>query len=114
MMQSQIPGIDVNEDDVGTNIVFFHITPDAKLDAATLVQRLDNEKGILVGGTCIFLASRIVWLVRAYVDTSCLCVRSAVVAGGYWNGQKVRAVTNLHISAQDIAYAVASIRDLMT
>ncbi|KAF1333564.1 L-allo-threonine aldolase, partial [Globisporangium splendens] len=83
MMQSQIPGIDVNEDDVDTNIVFFHITPDAKLDAATLVQRLDSEKGILVGG-------------------------------GYWNGQKVRAVTNLHISAQDIAYTVASVRDLMT
>lgn len=34
-------------------------------------------------------------------------------AGGYWNGEKVRAVTNLHVSSQDIEYVVASVRELM-
>lgn len=81
--QAKIPGIDVDESAVDTNIVFFHVTPDAKLNAATLVEKLDREKGVLVGG-------------------------------GYWNGEKVRAVTNLHVTPQDIAYTVASIRELMT
>lgn len=78
-----IPGIDVDESDVDTNIVFFHITPDAKLNAAALVEKLSSEKGVLVGG-------------------------------GYWSGERVRAVTNIHVTSQDIAYTVASIRELMT
>lgn len=41
----------MNEEEVDTNIVFFHITPDAKLNAAKLIEKLDSEKGILVGGT---------------------------------------------------------------
>lgn len=49
-MQAKIPGIDVDEDEVDTNIVFFHITPDAKLTAAELVEQLNKDKGILVGG----------------------------------------------------------------
>lgn len=73
----------MDESAVDTNIVFFHITPDAKLNAATLVEKLEREKSVLVGG-------------------------------GYWNGEKVRAVTNLHVTPQDIAYTVASIRELMT
>ena len=40
----------MHEDDVDTNIVFFHITPDAKLNAAELVAALEHEKGIVVGG----------------------------------------------------------------
>ncbi|KAL4099309.1 hypothetical protein PRIC1_007149 [Phytophthora ramorum] len=77
-----IPGIDINPDTVDTNIVFFTLKSDAKLDAPTLVQRLETEKGLLVG---------------AYAD-----------------GNRVRAVTNLHISDRDVEYAVASIHALLS
>lgn len=50
--QSQIPGINVNENDVDTNIVFFQVLPDAKLDALALMKRLEQDKGIHVGGKC--------------------------------------------------------------
>ncbi|CEG39855.1 l-allo-threonine aldolase [Plasmopara halstedii] len=54
---------------------------DAKLNATTLVQKLESEKGVLVG---------------AYAD-----------------GNRVRAVTNLHISSKDIEYTISSIRALL-
>ncbi|EEY64304.1 L-allo-threonine aldolase [Phytophthora infestans T30-4] len=79
---SSIPGVETNLDTVDTNIVFFALTPDAKLNATTLVQKLESEKGVLVG---------------AYAD-----------------GNRVRAVTNLHISSQDVEYTVASIRALLS
>ncbi|GMF39607.1 unnamed protein product [Phytophthora fragariaefolia] len=77
-----IPGVEIDPASIETNIVFFSLAPDAKLDATTLVQRLGSEKGVLVG---------------AYAD-----------------GNRVRAVTNLHISGQDVDYTVAAIRSLLS
>ncbi|CAH0475523.1 unnamed protein product [Peronospora belbahrii] len=79
---SSIAGIEIDLDAVDTNIVFFTLASDAKLDAMTLVQKLQAEKGLLVGG--------------------------------YADGNRVRAVTNLHISSQDVDYAVSSIRALLS
>ncbi|KAI9911153.1 hypothetical protein PsorP6_009428 [Peronosclerospora sorghi] len=79
---SSLPGIEVNPATVDTNIVFFTVTPDAKLDATTLVQRLEAEKGVLLGG--------------------------------YRDFNRVRAVTNLHISKHDVDYAVSSIQALLS
>ncbi|TMW55905.1 hypothetical protein Poli38472_008553 [Pythium oligandrum] len=78
----RIPGIQVNADDVETNIVFFELTPDAKLNADDLVAKLQEEKGVLLGG-------------------------------GYGNGEKVRAVTNLHITKEDVAHTLESVRELL-
>ncbi|ETI33810.1 hypothetical protein F442_19334 [Phytophthora nicotianae P10297] len=78
---SSIPGVEIDPSTVDTNIVFFTLTKDAKLDATTLVQKLGSEKGVLVG---------------AYAD-----------------GNRVRAVTNLHISAEDVEYTVSSVRALL-
>lgn len=78
---STIPGIHVQPDTVDTNIVFFSVAPDAKLDASTLVEKLEAEKGVLVGG--------------------------------YPQQGRIRAVTNLHIAAEDVDYTVASVRDLL-
>ncbi|KAJ0405567.1 hypothetical protein P43SY_009616 [Pythium insidiosum] len=80
---ARIPGIQVDESDVDTNIVFFHVTPDAKRNAEELVTALQDDKGILLGG-------------------------------GYWNGEKVRAVTNLHVTPSDIADTIAAVREIMT
>ena len=76
-----IPGIEVDPDSVDTNIVFFRVALDAKLDAMALAQQLEDDKGVLVGG--------------------------------YADGNRIRAVTNLHVSSRDIDYAVASIRQLL-
>ncbi|RLN58857.1 hypothetical protein BBJ28_00010766 [Nothophytophthora sp. Chile5] len=78
---ANIPGIEIRPEDVETNILFFKLAPDAKLDAPTLVEKLESEKGILFGG--------------------------------YWNGGRIRAVTNLHVSPKDVEYTVASIRELL-
>ncbi|RLN50356.1 hypothetical protein BBJ28_00020551, partial [Nothophytophthora sp. Chile5] len=78
---ANIPGIEIRPEDVETNILFFQLAPDAKLDAPTLVEKLESEKGILFGG--------------------------------YWNGGRIRAVTNLHVSPKDVEYTVASIRELL-
>ncbi|RQM10250.1 hypothetical protein DD237_002328 [Peronospora effusa] len=45
---SSIPGIEIDPNAVETNIVFFRLTSDAKLDATTLAQKLEAEKGLLV------------------------------------------------------------------
>ncbi|TMW55906.1 hypothetical protein Poli38472_008554 [Pythium oligandrum] len=79
---SQIPGIRLNVDEIDTNIVFFNLTTEAKLNALGLVTKLKEEKGILVGG-------------------------------GYWAGERVRAVTNLHITKEDVEYTIQSIRELL-
>ncbi|GMF17421.1 unnamed protein product [Phytophthora lilii] len=79
---SSIPGVEIDPDTVDTNIVFFTLTPEAKLDASTLVQQLESEKGVLLGA--------------------------------YAEGNRVRAVTNLHISGQDVEYVVSSIRSLLS
>ncbi|CAI5722127.1 unnamed protein product [Peronospora effusa] len=79
---SSIPGIEIDPNAVETNIVFFRLTLDAKLDATTLAQKLEAEKGLLVG---------------AYADEN-----------------RVRAMTNLHISSRDVDYAVSSIRALLS
>lgn len=79
---SSIPGVEINPDTVDTNIIFFTLTSDAKLDAPTLVQKLETEKGVL--------------------------------AGAYADGNRVRVVTNLHISSEDVDYAVLSIRSLLS
>ncbi|OWZ14999.1 L-allo-threonine aldolase [Phytophthora megakarya] len=79
---SSVPDVEIDCTAVDTNIVFFTLTPDAKLDATTLVQKLESEKGVL--------------------------------AGAYADGNRVRVVTNLHISSQDVEYAVASIRALLS
>ncbi|KAE8876098.1 L-allo-threonine aldolase [Phytophthora fragariae] len=79
---STIPGVEIDPATVDTNIVFFTLAPDAKLDATTLVHKLESEKGVL--------------------------------AGAYADGNRVRVVTNLHISGQDVEYTVTSIRDLLS
>uniref|UniRef100_A0AAV1US74 Aromatic amino acid beta-eliminating lyase/threonine aldolase domain-containing protein n=1 Tax=Peronospora matthiolae TaxID=2874970 RepID=A0AAV1US74_9STRA len=76
-----IPGIEIDPDDVDTNIVFFKVPVDAKLDAMALTEKLENEKGVLVGG--------------------------------YADGNRIRAVTNLHVSSNDIDYTIAAIRQLV-
>ncbi|KAG7387794.1 putative low-specificity L-threonine aldolase 1 [Phytophthora pseudosyringae] len=79
---SRIPGVEIDPDAVDTNIVFFTLTPDAKLDAPTLVRKLESDNGVLVGA--------------------------------YAEGNRVRAVTNLHISGQDVEYIVSSVRVLLS
>ncbi|CAI5722182.1 unnamed protein product [Peronospora effusa] len=79
---SSIPGIEIDPNAVETNIVFFRLTLDANLDATTLAQKLEAEKGLLVGA--------------------------------YAHENRVRAVTNLHISSRDVDYAVSSIRALLS
>jgi len=79
---SSIPGVAIDPDAVDTNIVFFSLAPDAKLDAATLVQQLETGKGVLVG---------------AYAEDN-----------------RVRAVTNLHVSSSDVEYVVSSVRALLS
>lgn len=68
----------MNEADVDTNIVFFHIAPDAKLNAAQLVEKLEREKGVLVGGASRVLSSSRVH-VRSLTDepTSSVCLEQA-------------------------------------
>ena len=78
---SSIPGIEIDPNAVETNIVFFSLAPDAKLNATMLAHKLEADKGLLVG---------------AYADEN-----------------RVRAVTNLHISKHDVDYAVSSIRALL-
>lgn len=39
--------------------------------------------------------------------------RLDVNAGGYSNGRKMRAVTNLHVTPDDVEYTIASIRELL-
>ncbi|CAH0488900.1 unnamed protein product [Peronospora farinosa] len=46
---SSIPGIEIDPNAVETNIAFFRLTSDAKLDATTLAQKLEAGKGLLVG-----------------------------------------------------------------
>lgn len=79
---SGISGVEIDPHTVDTNIVFFTLTPDAKLDATTLVQKLEVEKGVL--------------------------------AGAYADANRIRIVTNLHISSQDVEYTVSAIRTLMS
>ncbi|RLN52412.1 hypothetical protein BBJ29_009708 [Phytophthora kernoviae] len=57
---STIRGVDVQPDTVDTNIVFFSLAPDAKLDAATLVSKLQSDKVILVTGKTFGSCVRIV------------------------------------------------------
>ncbi|RLN58409.1 hypothetical protein BBJ29_005578 [Phytophthora kernoviae] len=79
---STIRGVDVQPDTVDTNIVFFSLTPDAKLDVATLVGKLQSDKGILVSG--------------------------------YAFGNRIRVVTNLHITPEDVEYTVEAVRNLLS
>uniref|UniRef100_M4BAC3 Aromatic amino acid beta-eliminating lyase/threonine aldolase domain-containing protein n=1 Tax=Hyaloperonospora arabidopsidis (strain Emoy2) TaxID=559515 RepID=M4BAC3_HYAAE len=76
-----IPGIEIDPDDVDTNIVLLKVPVDAKLDAMALTEKLESEKGVLVGG--------------------------------YADGNRIRAVTNLHVSSNDIDYTIAAIRQLL-
>ncbi|KAG7401758.1 putative low-specificity L-threonine aldolase 1 [Phytophthora boehmeriae] len=79
---SLIRGVDVLPDTVDTNIVFFSLSPDAKLDVETLVGKLQSEKNILVSG--------------------------------YAFGSRIRVVTNLHITVEDVEYTLEAVRDLLT
>jgi threonine aldolase len=69
-------------DAVNTNIVFFGVNDQAKVSCQTLVEKLKEDKGVLLGA-------------------------------GYWEGVKVRAVTNLHVTSDDIEYIVAAVREIM-
>ncbi|GMF39605.1 unnamed protein product [Phytophthora fragariaefolia] len=79
---STIPGIEIDVDSVDTNMLFFKVSSDFKIDTPTLVKRIAEEKGI--------------------------------VFGGYWRGEEIRAVTNLHITPEDVEYTIASVRDIIT
>lgn len=91
----------MNEGEVETNIVFFRVMPDAKVNAEQLVTQLKQDKGILVGGT-------ITQMVIGY-HANHYCSR----LGGYWNGEKVRAVTNLHVNQDDVQQVITAIRELV-
>lgn len=47
---ASIPGLLVNAEEVETNVVYFSLTSKVKLDAKTLAEKLEKEKGILMGG----------------------------------------------------------------
>lgn len=78
---STIPGIEIDVDSVDTNMLFFKVSSDFKIDTPTLVKRIAEQKGI--------------------------------VFGGYWRGEEIRAVTNLHVTSDDVEYTIASVRDII-
>lgn len=78
---ASIPGIEVNPEDVDTNMLFWKVSSEYKMDTATLVKKVADEKG--------------------------------VVFGGYWSGDRIRAVTNLHVTAEDVEYTIAAVRDTL-
>jgi len=54
---SEIPDVRVNVDNVETNILFFRLSPEAKLNAKALAKKLETEKGIILGGTSYYCGS---------------------------------------------------------
>ncbi|ETL80847.1 hypothetical protein L917_18707 [Phytophthora nicotianae] len=78
---STIPGIEIDVNSVDTNMLFFKVSSDCKIDTQTLVKKVAEEKGI--------------------------------VFGGYWRGEEIRAVTNLHVTSGDVEYTIASVRDVL-
>ncbi|KAF1784509.1 Pyridoxal phosphate-dependent transferase [Phytophthora cactorum] len=47
---STIPGIQIDVDSVDTNMLFFKVSSDFKIDTPTLVKKVEEEKGIVFGG----------------------------------------------------------------
>ncbi|EEY64305.1 L-allo-threonine aldolase [Phytophthora infestans T30-4] len=78
---STIAGIEIDVDSVDTNMLFFKVSSDFKIDTPTLVKKVAEEKGIIFGG--------------------------------YWRGDEIRAVTNLHVTSDDVKYTIASVRDIV-
>ena len=78
---ADMPGFVVDLDRVQTNILFFELTPDVKVDADVVTQRMLEQKVKLIGPGDHFRRFRAVthaWVDQADIDHTLLAFRNAV------------------------------------
>ncbi len=78
---ADMPGFIVDLDRVQTNILFFELAPDVKVDAEVVTQRMFEQKVKLIGPGVHFRRFRAVthaWVDRADIDHTLLAFRNAV------------------------------------
>ncbi|DBA04846.1 TPA: LOW QUALITY PROTEIN: hypothetical protein N0F65_004483 [Lagenidium giganteum] len=98
---AQIPGVVVDASTVDTNIVFFQLASQAKLTAPELVKQLAEAKGVQLVGKCRI---DVRCLEKRPLDTELQRLETAIPG----NDQRMRAVTHLEVSADDIEYTLKS------
>ena len=86
---------------VETNIVFFSLDRDAPLAADELSERLETASGVSIGSELLLWF--ILYRLASYSNDT----------GGYGNGDKMRAVANLHISSEDVEYTLHAVRSAL-
>lgn len=78
---ADMPGFIIDLDRVQTNILFFELAPDVKVDADVVTQRMLEQKVKLIGPGVHFRRFRAVthaWVDRADIDHTLLAFRNAV------------------------------------